>query len=134
MTYRIVHNDEQPILDAGPGMRSRVLAGAVNGACHMSVVERWLDPGAVVEAHRHPAEVEEAIWVRAGEMEIRVDDEPAVVGPDTTVVVPPLARHGFRASGNEELYVLSRYSAAVPLTLLEDGSEGAPEIPGATSA
>src|SRR5262245_11415314 len=99
MTHRVIDNDEQPILAAGPGMRSRVLAGSVNGALHMSVVERWLAPGAVVEPHRHPAELEEAIWIRAGELEIRVDDELAVVGPDTTVVVPPLARHCLRSVG-----------------------------------
>jgi mannose-6-phosphate isomerase-like protein (cupin superfamily) len=134
MAYSFVDNEEQPILDAGPGIRSRVLAGASNGAHHMSVVERWLDPGAVVEAHRHPGEVEEAIWVRAGEMEIRIEDEIAVVGPDATVVVPPLATHTLRAVGGDELYVLSRWSAAVPLTVLDDGAEGAPEIPGAAEA
>jgi quercetin dioxygenase-like cupin family protein len=123
-------NAELPVFDLAPGSRSRVLASAAMGATCMSVVERWLDPGAEVSTHRHPEGIEEAIWVVSGAAEFWIGDERAEVGPDCTVIVPPLSEHGFRSIGSEPLYVYSRYSAAVPLTVNDDGSEGEPEVPG----
>jgi mannose-6-phosphate isomerase-like protein (cupin superfamily) len=127
---RVIKIDDQPILVAGPGSRCRVIASARNGATRISVVERWLEPSAEVLLHRHPEGVEEVVWVRAGEAAFRVEDETVVVGPGTTIVIPPLAQHGFRSQGSVDLYLVSRYSAPVPVTLGEDGSEGAPEVPG----
>jgi quercetin dioxygenase-like cupin family protein len=130
--YRIVENAEQPVLASGPGARSRVLAAASTGAEHMSVVERWLAPGAEVPLHQHPEGVEEVIWVRRGTAEFRLGDETAVVGPDTTVIVPPGLRHGFAAVGDEELHLFARWSAAAPLAAWEDGREEV-EVPGAAA-
>ena len=107
-----------------------MLAAASTGTTCMAVAERWLEPGAEVSLHRHPEGVEEAVWVRSGEAEFRVGDEVAVVGADCTVVIPPLAWHGFRALGGAELALFTRWSAAVPTTLDEDGGEGEPEVPG----
>ena len=129
-SYRLIDNDREPILETGPGSRTRVLAGASNGATCMAVVERWLDPGAEVAQHRHPAGIEEVIWVRSGRAEFSVDGEQAEVGPDNTVVIAPLSRHGFRSVGEEPLSLFSRYSAATPTVIADDGTEGGSEIPG----
>jgi quercetin dioxygenase-like cupin family protein len=131
MGARVIDNADEPILESGPGCRSRLLAGALHGTGFMSVVERWISPGAEVPTHRHPEGVEEVIWVRGGNGEFWVDDEQATLAEDTTIIVPPLRRHGFRAVGDETLWLFSRYSAATPMTLGDDGSEGAPEVPGA---
>ena len=128
--YRVIENEQEPILDCGPGSRSRVLAGATHGTKFMSVVERWLDPGAEIVTHRHPEGVEEVIWVRSGQGEFWVDDERQTVGEDTTLVIPPLSTHGVRAVGDEPLYFMSRYSAARPVTVADGGGEGEPEVPG----
>lgn len=134
VSYRVIQNDDQPVLESGRGTRSRVIAAAHNSATRMSVVERWLDPGAEMRLHRHPEGIEEVIWVRSGDGEFRVGDEIAVVGADHTIVIPPLAWHSFRVVGDAELYVLSRYSAAVPVTLTEEGGKGEPEVPGTREA
>ena len=126
----VVVNEQEPILQAGPGSRARVLAAASKGARHMAVAERWLDPGAEVAVHTHPESVEEVVWIAAGSAEFRVGDETEVVGADCTVVIPPLTPHGFTALGDEPLHVFSRWSAAVPVTVAEDGGEGPPEVPG----
>lgn len=129
--YRIIDNEAEPVLESGPGSRSRVLAGAANGTTCMAVVERWLDPGAEVSEHRHPEGIEEVIWIRAGRGEFSVEGEQAELGPDTTLVIPPLARHSFRSTGEEPLSLFTRYSAAVPTMLADDGSDAGPEVPGA---
>ena len=126
----MVDNDRQPILESGPGSRSRVLAAASNGATCMAVVERWLDPGASVAPHRHPTGIEEVIWIRSGRAEFTVDGERVEVGPDHTVVIPPLSRHEFRSVGEEPLSLFSRYSSATPTVLADDGTEAGSEIPG----
>jgi len=128
-SYRLIENEQQPIVEGSPGSRGRVLAGASNGATCMAVVERWLDPGTEVAAHRHPEGIEEVIWVRGGRGEFRVEDERAEVGPDHTLVIPPRARHSFRSVGDEPLWLFSRYSAATPTLLADDGSEVGSEIP-----
>ena len=128
--YRVIENEEQPVLEAGPGSRSRVLAARSNGTTCMAVVERWLEPGAEVPLHRHPEETEEVIWVISGRGEFEVDGERVVVGADTTVVIPPTSFHAFRTVGEETLYLYSRYSAAVPVMLTDDGAEGESEVPG----
>jgi quercetin dioxygenase-like cupin family protein len=127
--YRVVDNEQQPVVELARGSRSRVLAGASTGASCMAVVERWLDPGAQVPVHRHPPGVEEVIWIRDGQGEFEVDGERALIGPDHTLVIAPLSRHGFRVVGDETLSLLCRYSAPVPAILEEDGRVGASEIP-----
>jgi mannose-6-phosphate isomerase-like protein (cupin superfamily) len=128
--YRLVENDAQLLLEAAPGSRSRVLAGACNGARHMAVVERWLDPGVEVADHRHPEGVEEVIWVRGGRGEFRVDGERAEIGPEQTLVIAPLSLHGFRSIGDEPLSLLCRYSSARAPLLAADGGDAGPELPG----
>src|SRR4051794_38691260 len=98
--YRVIENEDQPILENGSGDRSRVLASAAYGTTCMAVVERWLDPGAEVPEHRHPEGVEEVVWIRAGRGSFTVDGEEAEIGPDHTLVIAPLARHSFRSIGD----------------------------------
>jgi mannose-6-phosphate isomerase-like protein (cupin superfamily) len=127
--YKVITNDEQPIVESGLGNRSRVLAGAANGTTRMSVVERWLAPGVEVGPHRHPAGVEEVIWVRAGTAEFCVDGEAATVGTDHTVVIPPLSNHSIRSVGVDELWLFTRYSSATPTVLGEDSEVSSAQPP-----
>lgn len=128
--YRLVDNEDQPLLEVGAGDRCRILASAANGARHLTVAERWLDPGAVVAEHRHPAGIEEALWVRAGRLEVVVAGETAELPAGTTVVIPPLQAHRLRSLGPEAAVLFCRYSAAQPLTLSDSAGIGPPELPG----
>jgi quercetin dioxygenase-like cupin family protein len=126
----VVDNEQVPVLESGPGRRSRVLAGHALGARHMAVAEQWLDPGAGMPMHRHPDDCEEVFWIVSGTAEVRIDDEAEVVESDCTVIVPPGSLHGFTALGGEPLHLWTRWSRAIPTVLGEDGAEGDAEVPG----
>jgi quercetin dioxygenase-like cupin family protein len=129
MTIRTIKHDEQPIHEPSPGVRIRIRAGGSTGTKHLTVAERWFDPGTGVPEHRHPAGCEEAIWVLAGEGEFSVEGETARVGADHTVIVPPETSHRFTSVGDEPLHILSRYPTIEPVMIGEDGVEGELEVP-----
>ena len=124
-----VKDDDQPIVEPEPGIRYRVRAGASTGAAVLTVVDRWFEPGKGVPFHRHPAGVEEVVWVQEGAAEFRVGDETATVGPDHTVIIPAETPHSFTSCGESTLRALVRYSSVEPVMIAEGIAPGTLEIP-----
>jgi quercetin dioxygenase-like cupin family protein len=118
---------DQPVREVAPGVRARVRIGAGDGALGLTVADQWLEPGAAIPLHRHPAGVEQSIWVLEGEAEFTVGGETAVVGPEHTVIVPPGTEHAITAVGPGTVHLLSRFSGA-PEMLGDDGEPGRSEL------
>ena len=76
---------------------------AQNGAKELCVFEQWIAPGFGAPTHTH--DVEEVLTVLAGEAEVWVDDERAILNSGEYVIVPAHSPHGFRNTGQEELRV-----------------------------
>ena len=130
MKVTVVDHDSQPVLEQSPGVRYRLRAGGSTNAQRLTVADRWLEPGTGVPLHAHPAGVEEAIWVAAGEAEFEVDGETAVVGAGHTVIVRAGSTHRFTARGPQTLQLLTRWSS-IDLVMVGDGiAAGTLELPG----
>ncbi len=52
-----------------PGVETRMLVSASNGAAQLCIFEQWIAPGTGAPTHFHP--VEEVLTVREGEAEFR---------------------------------------------------------------
>src|ERR1700682_6702511 len=55
-----------------PGVETRMLVSASNGAAQLCIFEQWIAPGTGAPTHWHP--VEEVLTVREGEAEMWVGD------------------------------------------------------------
>jgi len=98
--------------DADPEMRTRFqfpLHGGV-GTTSSAVVYFEVEPGEYLG--RHTDSAEEILLVLDGEGVAFVGDEEAVVGPGSLAVVPALAPHGVRATGDRTLKVVGFFSGA----------------------
>src|SRR5260370_6167627 len=60
-----------------PGVETRMLVSASNGAAQLCIFEQWVAPGVGAPTHSHP--VEEVLTVREGEAEMWIDDERVIV-------------------------------------------------------
>src|SRR5260370_28810746 len=70
-----------------PGVETRMLVSASNGAAQLCIFEQWVAPGVGAPTHSHP--VEEVLTVREGEAEIWIDEERVIVQAAPTLIVPP---------------------------------------------
>lgn len=94
-----------------PGVETRMVVSARNGAAQLCIFEQWMAPGAGTPTHSHP--VEEVLSVREGEAEMWIDDERAVVRSGQSLIVPAGRRHGFRNSGTTTLHIHAVLASAV---------------------
>ncbi len=62
-------------------------------------------PGARHGAHEHP-DMEQIYYVISGQAEAMVGDESAVVGPGSSVFIPPNVLHDFANAGEDELVMM----------------------------
>jgi quercetin dioxygenase-like cupin family protein len=104
-----------------PGVETRMLVSASNGAAQLCVFEQWIAPGTGAPTHSHP--VEEVLTVREGEAEMWIDQERIIVSPGHSLIVPAGRKHGFRNSGNVTLHIHAVLASAV----FEATPEGATE-------
>ena len=81
-----------------PGVQTRMLISAQNGANQLCIFEQWVAPDTGAPAHSHP--VEEILTVLAGEAEVWMDEARARLAAGQSVIVPAGRRHGFRNSGS----------------------------------
>jgi quercetin dioxygenase-like cupin family protein len=88
---------EQPPEQWRPGVETRMLVSASNGATQLCIFEQWIAPGTGAPTHSHP--VEEILTVREGEAEMWLDQERIIVSVGQSLIVPPGRMHGFRNSG-----------------------------------
>lgn len=98
--------------DVDPNMRTRFqfpLHGGV-GTESTAAVYFEVEPGE--HLGRHTDSAEEILLVLEGEGVAFVGDEEAEVGPGSLAVVPALAPHGIRATGERTLKVIGFFSAS----------------------
>src|SRR5205807_1734728 len=105
-----------------PGVESRMLVSARNGATQLCMFEQWVAPGTGAPTHSHP--VEEVLTVLQGEAEMWMDDERVVVSAGQSLIVPARRQHGFKNSGATTLYL----HAVLASPVFEATMEGAAEV------
>jgi len=86
-----------------PGVQTRMLISAQNGANQLCIFEQWVAPDTGAPAHSHP--VEEILTVLAGEAEVWMDEARARLAAGQSVIVPAGRRHGFRNSASGTLHL-----------------------------
>jgi quercetin dioxygenase-like cupin family protein len=104
-----------------PGVETRMLVSARNGATQLCMFEQWVAPGNGAPTHSHP--VEEVLTVRAGEAEMWLDQERVIVKAGQSLIVSAGRAHGFRNSGNIMLHL----HAVLASSVFEAMPEGATE-------
>jgi quercetin dioxygenase-like cupin family protein len=105
-----------------PGVETRMVVSAANGASQLCIFEQWVAPGTGAPTHFHP--VEEVLTVRDGEAEMWIDDERTIVSARQSLIVPAGRLHGFRNSGTSVLHI----HAVLASPVFEATVEGAAEV------
>jgi quercetin dioxygenase-like cupin family protein len=104
-----------------PGVETRMLVSARNGAAQLCIFEQWIAPGTGAPTHWHP--VEEVLTVREGEAEMWIDQALVTVTACQYLIVPAGRKHGFRNSGTATLHL----HAVLASPVFEATPEGATE-------
>ena len=104
-----------------PGVKTRMVTSARNGASALCIFEQWVDPGAGAPTHSHP--VEEVLTVREGEAEMWIEDERVTMTIGQSLLIPAGRKHGFRNSGKTTLHVHAVLASPVFEALPEGASE-----------
>jgi mannose-6-phosphate isomerase-like protein (cupin superfamily) len=104
-----------------PGVETRMLVSARNGATQLCMFEQWVAPGTGAPTHMHS--VEEVLTVREGEAEMWLEEQRVIVSAGQSLIVPAGRKHGFRNSGNVTLHIHAVLAAPV----FEATTEGATE-------
>jgi quercetin dioxygenase-like cupin family protein len=110
-----------PLEEWRPGVTTRMLTSARNGAAALCIFEQWVAPGAGAPTHSHP--VEEVLTVREGEAEMWIEAERVTVRAGQSLLIPAGRKHGFRNSGTATLHVHAVLAAPVFEALPEGASE-----------
>ena len=114
-------NDPGAVEHWRPGVETRMMISAQNGATQLCMFEQWVAPGNGAPTHSHP--VEEVLTVRAGEAEMWLDEERVVVKAGQSLIVPAGRLHGFRNCGTMTLYLHAVLAAPFFEALPEGASE-----------
>lgn len=105
-----------------PGVETRMLVSASNGAAQLCIFEQWVAPDTGAPTHSHP--VEEVLTVRQGEAEMWIDEQRVIVTAGQSLIVPAGRKHGFRNSGTITLHL----HAVLASPVFEATPEGASEM------
>jgi mannose-6-phosphate isomerase-like protein (cupin superfamily) len=100
---KLVVPEDMPREAWRPGVETRMLVSAVNGAAQLCIFEQWVAPGTGAPTHTHP--VEEVLTVREGEAEMWVDQQRVTVSVGQSLIVPAGRKHGFHNSGKVTLHL-----------------------------
>jgi mannose-6-phosphate isomerase-like protein (cupin superfamily) len=112
---------DRPLEQWRPGVETRMLVSALNGAAQLCMFEQWIGPGAAAPTHSHP--VEEVLTVREGEAEMWIDEQRMIVSAGQSLIVPARRQHGFRNCGTATLHL----HAVLASPVFEATMEGAAE-------
>ena len=104
-----------------PGVETRMVVSARNGATQLCVFEQWVAIGAGAPTHSHP--VEEVLTVRDGEAEMWIGDERTIVHAGQSLIVPAGHLHGFRNCGTVTLYIQAVLASPVFEAMMEGAAE-----------
>jgi mannose-6-phosphate isomerase-like protein (cupin superfamily) len=118
---RVVDHSSNPRETWRPGVETRMLVSASNGAAQICIFEQWTAPGTGAPTHSHP--VEEVLTVREGEAEMWMDEQRIIVSAGQSLIVPAGRKHGFRNSGAVTLHI----HAVLASPVFESTPEGATE-------
>jgi mannose-6-phosphate isomerase-like protein (cupin superfamily) len=118
---KIIAPEAMPLEAWRPGVKTRMLVSAVNGAAQLCIFEQWVAPGVGAPTHAHP--VEEVLTVREGEAEMWIEDQRVIVSAGQSLTVPAGRMHGFRNSGSVTLHL----HAVLASPVFEATPEGAAE-------
>jgi mannose-6-phosphate isomerase-like protein (cupin superfamily) len=116
-----VNPEDTPMEHWRPGVETRMLISARNGAAQLCMFEQWVAPGNGAPTHTHP--VEEVLTVRQGQAEMWIGQERVVVTAGQSLIVPAGRQHGFRNSGHVTLHL----HAVLASPVFEATPEGATE-------
>lgn len=105
-----IAHENWPIETWRPGVETRMLISALNGASGLCLFEQWIAPGAGAPTHSHP--VEEVLTVVAGQAEMWIDDERFLLSAHQSLIVPKRRRHGFANVGGETLHIRAVLASA----------------------
>lgn len=114
--------NDRPLEEWRPGVKTRMLISALNGATQLCVFEQWVAPGCGAPTHSHP--VEEVLTVQAGEAEMWIDRENMIVTAGQSLIVPAHRLHGFRNRGAVTLHL----HAVLASPIFEALPEGAADM------
>ncbi len=106
---RIIDHGEQERELWRPGVLTRMRVSAPAGSAQLCIFEQWCDPGCGAPTHLHA--VEEVLTVLAGQAEVWVDGERAIVTARQSVIVTAGYRHGFRNIDETTLHVEATLAA-----------------------
>jgi len=112
---------QSPIEEWRPGVKTRMLISAQNGATQLSVFEQWVAPGNGAPTHSHP--VEEVLTVLSGEAEMWLDQEKIIVKAGQSLIVPARRLHGFRNSGAVTLHLHATLASPIFEALPEGAAD-----------
>lgn len=104
-----------------PGVETRMLVSAANGATQLCLFEQWVAPGAGAPTHSHP--VEEVLTVCSGQAEMWIEDRRITVAAGQSLIVPAGRLHGFQNCGTATLHIHATLASPV----FEATTEGATE-------
>jgi quercetin dioxygenase-like cupin family protein len=104
-----------------PGVETRMLVSAANGATQLCMFEQWVAPGVGAPTHSHP--VEEVLTVREGEAEMWIEERRVIVSAGQSLIVPAGRKHGFRNSGHATLHIHAVLASPVFEALPEGATE-----------
>ena len=105
-----------------PGVETRMVVSARNGATQLCIFEQWVAPGVGAPTHSHP--VEEVLTLREGEAEMWIGEQRAVLTAGQSLIVPAGRLHGFRNSGTVTLHI----HAVLASPVFEATMQGAAEV------
>jgi quercetin dioxygenase-like cupin family protein len=117
----VVDRKDTPPEQWRPGVETRMLVSASNGAAQLCIFEQWIAPGTGAPTHSHP--VEEVLTVRDGEAEMWLDEQRVIVTTGQSLIVPAGRKHGFRNPGTATLHI----HAVLASPVFEATMEGATE-------
>jgi mannose-6-phosphate isomerase-like protein (cupin superfamily) len=100
-----------PVEHWRPGVETRMIFAAENGAAGLCIFEQWVAPGTGAPTHSHP--VEEVLTVRAGEAEMWIGVDRVTVAAGQSFLVPAGRLHGFRNSGQATLHIHAVLASAI---------------------
>ena len=112
-----VQLDEKPM--AGGSIRYDFPLHSAIGLASTAVVLFELEPGNELATHTDSAE--EILLVLAGEGEAHVNGETGIVRAGDLAVVPSMAPHGVRNTGDTTLRVIGFFSSSTVVSTFEDG-------------
>lgn len=104
-----------------PGVETRMLVAAKNGARQLCIFEQSIAPGAGAPTHSH--HVEEVLTVRDGEAEMWLDDERICLSAGQSLIIPAGCKHGFRNSGASILHVHAVLASPIFEAMMEGATE-----------